>query len=377
MKHYSVAICGAGPVGKTLALLFIHHGMRPEDILLIDAKDEAHAVADKRSIALSYGSQRILTTAGAWPIHSTPIHRIHVSQANTFGRAVITSAEYNLPALGYVAYYRDIMATLHHALHPYRNQLSIHYQTSANQLIQRTGHVELVLNNLQTVSANIVVQAEGGVAAHSSNQEVYQYNQHAIVTNVMVSHPIPYCAYERFTEEGPLALLPQERGYALVWCVRPENSPSLMAANDITFLHALHTRFKDRLGSFIHCSARQVFPLKLSVQHRLPEGRIVAIGNAAQTLHPVGGQGLNLGLRDAWGLSQKLARTTDSSALQHFYKARKADRHRVITLTHQLAQLFTGRHMVKQNVLGLSLSLLDTCPPLKEKLAKQMIYGLR
>jgi 2-octaprenyl-6-methoxyphenol hydroxylase len=216
---------------------------------------------------------------------------------------------------------------------------------------------------------------------------------------VAVSAPLPQRAFERFTDEGPLALLPQTgpaaqitssatagttvptTHYALVWCMRPENAQRLMAIDDAAFLAALQTAFGDRVGRFQHIAARNAYPLGLNADPAAT-ARTVAIGNAAQTLHPVAGQGLNLGLRDASVLARLLANEQSPATLQAFLRERRIDRGATIRLTDTMARVFAGATagmtgVLTQSLMGVSLGAIDAIAPARRVLAEQMMYGRR
>lgn len=381
---FDIAICGAGPVGQTLAALLIKRGISPKRIVLIDAKTSAQAAADVRTIALSYGSQQILQAANAWPVSATEIHQIHVSRRGHFGRTLIDSTEHGVPALGYVARYANILKPLSAELAKYSSELTflrpvkVNAITSGNQADD--SHASIALDDGRIIHATIVVQAEGGVFNDQAPLSQHlDYQQTALIGHVKTSTPIATRAYERFTDQGPLALLPQEDGYALVWCSRPENAARLMALSDDVFLTELQTAFGQRLGRFTSITPRNAFALGLNAQTSAPVGRSISIGNAAQTLHPVAGQGLNLGLRDAFQLAQFLSKSIEPSSLQAFFKARQADRNTTIQLTSQMAQLFASSpdHSLKQALLSSGLGIIDLVTPAQTWLAQQMMFGRR
>ncbi len=223
---YKVAILGAGPVGMALAALLAKRGMDAASIGLIDAKTLSAAIADPRSIALSYGSRLLLEEIGAWPVPATAIHQIHVSRRGQFGRSMIDREEQQVPALGYVTRYGELVTALAGACE--RAGVSAH-------------GVHLTLDDGQAIDAALVVQAEGGVFGEQDGKSITRdYQQTAVIARVSASAPIAHRAYERFTEEGPLALLPQEgtdgQQYALVWCVRPGTASELLALDDAAFL---------------------------------------------------------------------------------------------------------------------------------------------
>ncbi|MGN6390375.1 MAG: UbiH/UbiF/VisC/COQ6 family ubiquinone biosynthesis hydroxylase [Burkholderiaceae bacterium] len=377
---FDIAICGAGPVGMALAGLLIQYGVAPARIALLDARDVEAAAADPRAIALSYGSRQLLESIGAWPIVAHPIEQIHVSRRGHFGRTLIDRADHGLPALGYVTRYGALVAALDAALArvgivPIRPARVMSFEESADAVAL---HLDTGADD-GTIAARIAVQAEGGVfGEHAAKPATRDYGQTAIVAHVAAGAPQPQRAYERFTDEGPLALLPQDDGYALVWCVRPDTALQLSALGDDAFLAALQRAFGDRLGRFLRTGPRRAYPLGLTTQ-AAATARTVAIGNAAQTLHPVAGQGLNLGLRDAAVLARTLSREASPAALRQFLAARRPDRNLTVRLTDALARVFVRGpgNAWPQPLLGTALALTDLIPPAKQALAEQMMFGRR
>jgi len=378
-KVYDIAICGAGPVGQTLALLLLNQNKSKPTILLIDAKSAQDANNDKRTIALSQGSQQILQSAQAWPIKATPIQQIHVSRKGHFGRTLIDSAEHEVSALGYVARYTDILNPLSEAIRQQGEELTVLRPAKVTTITETDTHATILLDDQRSFDAKIVVQAEGGIFSEQEpGTRSHDYQQTALIATITASAPIAGRAYERFTDHGPLALLPQDNGYALVWCVPPQRAADLMALNNELFLQELQKEFGDRLGKFTAATPRAAFALGLNAQTDAPAGRTVRIGNAAQTLHPVAGQGLNLGLRDALQLAKCLRHSVSPAALQEFYQSRQADRAMTIRLTDQMAQIFTSSaNTVPQPFLGAGLGLIDLFTPAKNWLAGQMMFGTR
>ncbi|MFZ6813909.1 FAD-dependent monooxygenase [Undibacterium sp. Rencai35W] len=386
---FNIAICGAGPVGQTLALLLCKQGVAPESIVLFDAKTSSQAEQDVRSIALSYGSQQILSNASAWPVKATNIQQIHVSRRGHLGRSLIDCKDYQIPALGYVARYGDIMMPLQRAL----AQSGIHIQrpVKVSALEETEDRVTLRLQGGSAITAGVVVQAEGGSFADQRQKtQHHDYQQTAIISHITVSQPVAQRAFERFTGQGPLALLPQEDGYALVWCVRPMVAEQLLVLDDVAFKQALQHAFGERLGTILTISVRHSYPLGLNAQAHATR-RTVTIGNAAQTLHPVAGQGLNLGLRDASIMAPLLANCMPltmlqaasgdllSTQLQLFLQQRRTDRQTTIRLTDTMARIFASAPdgALTQSMLGLGLGLLDIIKPAKKILAEQMMFGWR
>ncbi len=384
----TVAICGAGPVGMALAALLARRGMDSQRIALIDARTLDAALADPRSIALSWGSRMLLDDIGAWPPAATAIHQIHVSRAGHFGRSLIDRSEHDLPALGYVTRYGDLVSALAGAC----ERLGVRAIRPARVVdsVETADSVGLTLDDGRVLDAALVVQAEGGLFAPAMGQpqpgpgagaqaSTRDYRQSALIARVAASAPIAHRAFERFTGEGPLALLPQDGAdgcqYALVWCVRPQRAQALLALDEAHFLTQLGEAFGTRMGRFTSVGVRSAYPLGLNSDPRAT-ARTVAIGNAAQILHPVAGQGLNLGLRDAAVLARLLTQDTGPAALTRFADQRHADRSLVVGLTDAMARAF-AHEGPGQALLGLSLGVLDTVSPARHLLAELMMFGRR
>ncbi|MDB5934474.1 MAG: 2-octaprenyl-6-methoxyphenyl hydroxylase [Massilia sp.] len=377
-QSFDVAICGAGPAGMALAALLARRGMAGARIALVDGKSLGQAITDPRSIALSYGSRLLLEEVGAWPLPATPIHQIHVSRRGRFGRSMLDRDDHHLPALGYVTRYGELASALASACE--RAGVTIIRPTRVTGIDEGRDGVVLQLDDGRALDASLAVQAEGGVFGRQEQRALQRdYAQTAVIARVAASAPIAHRAYERFTDEGPLALLPQDGAdglqYALVWCVRPDKATGLLALDDAEFLARLGDAFGARLGRFTRVSARASYPLGLNAEPRATS-RTVAIGNAAQTLHPVAGQGLNLGLRDAAVLARLLARDAGPDQLLEFVAARQADRKLTVGLTDAMARVFADTGPA-QTLLGLSLGMLDAALPARMLLAELMMFGRR
>lgn len=378
MKHdVDIAICGAGPVGLMLSILLVQRGLAPSRILLLDAKQAAAVASDPRSIAISYGSRQLLERAGAWPVPAQAIEQIHVSRRGHFGRTLLDCTDYDLPALGYVTRYGALTTTL--TARAAQLGINVLRPRQVGAVAETADQVTLTLADGTRHSAGVLIQAEGGVFAEQPvRTRHHDYAQSAIVTQVEVSAPLPQRAFERFTSEGPLALLPLEGGYAVVWCVRKESAARLMQFDDTAFLSALGHAFGGRVGAFLQVGPRVVYPLGLNADVAA-SARTVAIGNAAQTLHPVAGQGLNLGLRDAAVLAQHLAAEPGPAAMADFAIRRRSDRGTTIQLTDTMARVFAAapEGALSQSLLGITLGLVDLVGPLRRVLAEQMMFGRR
>lgn len=381
-----VAICGAGPVGLALAALMARRGVDAGRIALVDAKSLGQAISDPRSIALSWGSRMLLDDVGAWPAvqtAATTIHQIHVSRRGHLGRSLMDRAEHKVDALGYVARYGDVVDALARACE--RAGVTVLRPVRVAALAEERDGVVLDLDDGRKLHAKVAVQAEGGVfGAQADKAQRRDYAQTAVIARVTASQPVAHRAFERFTDEGPLALLPQDGAdghqYALVWCVHPERARQLLDLGEADFLRALGDAFGERLGAFTRAAERAAFPLGLNADPKF-SARTVAIGNAAQTLHPVAGQGLNLGLRDAAVLARLLARGIDqdggiADALARFAEERARDRGAIIRTTDAMARVFANTGPL-QAVFGLALAALDTVKPARMLLAELMMFGRR
>ncbi|MFJ5380509.1 UbiH/UbiF/VisC/COQ6 family ubiquinone biosynthesis hydroxylase [Cupriavidus sp. CER94] len=401
-----IAIVGGGPVGLALAcqLLRTTHWR----MTLIDAATPARAARDPRAIALSHGSRQLLEQIGAWPVPAQPIEHIHVSQRGRFGHVKLHHDDYGVPALGHVVKYGDLCQTLERALAraadaaPGRLQRvfetrieHIDQQDDRGErehaaLVRLSGTTHVDQESLPvTYAARIAIQAEGGLF-HQQVQRLARgtevtrrrdYGQTAIIGHVTCSQLQPGWAWERFTDEGPLALLPHEDhgvpGYALVWCCAPEQAQRRLALSDAEFAEELGRAFGTRLGRFTLVGKRHAFPLGLNAAPVTVSGRVAAVGNAAQTLHPVAGQGLNLGLRDAFALADTLRAGCTPQALQTFASRHRLDRAMTIGITDLLPRVFGIGGPLAAHARGASLAALACVAPLKHALARQMMFGAR
>ncbi|WP_414450338.1 UbiH/UbiF/VisC/COQ6 family ubiquinone biosynthesis hydroxylase [Burkholderia sp. 22PA0099] len=384
-----VAIIGAGPVGLALAgWLARRSATQALSVVLVDARDPSASAGDPRAIAVSHGS-RVLLGALGWPGDATPIEHIHVSQRGHFGRTLIDREEHGVDALGYVARYGSLVGTLARAVHATPVQWLT--STTARAPQQDADGVSVTLDTPQgerVLRVRTLVNAEGGLFQDTPRNGVRDerhrrdYAQTAIVGTVSVAAPQPRVAWERFTPEGPLALLPlggpNQADYALVWCCSPDEAARRAALPDAAFLAELGIAFGTRMGRFTQIAGRAAFPLGLAAAPTLVSGRVASVGNAAQTLHPVAGQGLNLGLRDAHTLVDALSEHGATPlALAAFNGRRVLDRRLTIGATDLLARLFTIESRPLAALRGAALTALEFVPPLKAVIARQMMFGQR
>jgi len=368
-----ILIAGGGPVGAALALALEGSG---HSVVLAAASGADSG--DARPIALSYASRLILERLNAWrSLPVTAIETIHVSQQGGFGRTVIRAADCDLPALGYVASYNDLQQCL--LATPCSARLLFGARLSGfdgSRAALQTQNGELAFAPRLTVFADGARIADGRAPpAYSKN-----YRQTAIVAWVRTAQDHRGRAWERFTPEGPLALLPHAARYGLVWTASPERAAQLRALDEPAFLAELHAAFGDRLGAFLETGERASFPLALRYRRDETRPRSLSVGNAAQTLHPVAGQGFNLGLRDAWELA-RLARDARDPGSDDFCvryrRARALDRRAGIAFTDSLVSLFSNSDRLLTLGRGAGLLALDLLPFARRFVARRMIYGAR
>jgi 2-octaprenyl-6-methoxyphenol hydroxylase len=376
---HDLLIIGGGPVGSALALALSDSGLA---VMLLEARRES--VGDRRSLALSYGSRLILERIGAWRevAPATSIESIHVSQRGGFGRALLTASAARLPALGYVAGYGTVRDALARAVSRCE-RLQVRPGARATAMRAEGGCVTVSYaldGRTCSASARLVAVADGGALTQpNAAPKERWYGQSALVADVRTDRAHGNRAYERFTAEGPLALLPVSDGFALIWTAAPERAQRLQALEPHAFLDALQACFGERAGRFVSVSARATHPLALRVADGAHVERVVLLGNAAQTLHPVAGQGFNLGLRDAWELARAALGAPqhigERDFIARFLRSRRIDRRDTILLTDLLVSTFSNDLAPLRWLRGCGLTLLDCLPPAKRDFTGRMIFG--
>ncbi len=390
----SLAVIGAGPVGLSLAL-HAARALPQAAVTVFDSRPEAFDISrDPRTLALSLGSVQLLERLGAWDAASAqPILEVHVSQQPAswapFGEPEmrIRAADEAVPMLGAVLSYGHIVAPLQAAW-------MAACAREPQRLRNRFGAPVAGLKNLGDGSGvevdagiaeryELAVVAEGGVFADQARKAIaHDYRQTAWVGQVTLEGGSPVTAFERFTRQGPVALLPLKRDAAaqraaLVWCVPTDDDP-VAGLTDAQRLTVLSGIFHPAVGRLMGITPLKHFALGLNAERTLVEGRTVRIGNAAQTLHPVAGQGLNLGLRDAFELVRSLAASTDvASVLRRLEWRRAPDRWGMIAATDFLARSFTWELPGLGAARGIGLAALQALSPMKSALARQMMFGSR
>lgn len=377
MPPLDVAVVGAGPVGSTLALLAARDGLTVE---LFEAR--SGPTADRRTLALSHASRERLEEARAWPAaDATPITSIHISQQGGPGRTVIEAREQGLDALGYTVPYATLDAALARRLG--EAGIAVHYGAACEAIALDADGASLRFANGREARARLLVLADGGANAAKIPGIAFHekdYEQHAVVGAVRTDRPHGGRAYERFTTRGPMALLPVEERYALVWTASPAESSRLLALDEPAFLAELQARFGDRAGRFLSIANRGSFPLRLRAINTPVALRTALIGNAAQALHPIAGQGLNLGLRDAGELAASIGAAAreelgSEAMLSGYREARRRDAARGVAFTDLLVSVFGDGRRLTTWGRGLALAALDLFPPARRRLAERMIHG--
>ena len=377
-----IAIIGGGPVGASLALALRDSGLK---VCVLEARPANAASNDARALALSYGSRLLLERIGVWnALHDvSSIRTIHISQRQSMGRAMLRAAELKVPELGYVLPYPALQGALDSALQ--HSNISMIYGASVTQLHGEADNaiIGYQLDDVeQTLHTRLAVVADGGkLLAQAYPPEVRDYGQSALISHITCSAPQAEMAYERFTAQGPVALLPFQTGYELVWTAPHQLAQEMLSWDDAKFLGELQCHFGDRVGEFLTVGKRTCFPLGLKRAPNLfPMPHTVLLGNAAQTMHPVAGQGFNMGLRDAWELAQEILHaapeTLGTDAMLAAYRnQRRTDREAGIRFTDGLVRLFSNDLPLVSAGRAAALSALDCLPFAKRFVAKRMMFG--
>ncbi len=384
MKQWDVVIVGGGMVGASFALALRATKLRTLLIEGVPPDSAAQPSFDERTTALGNGSRQIFDSLGVWQAmeaDASPIRSIHVSDAGRFGVARLDAREQGVPAFGYVVPNRTIGRVLWQALRDSPNvTLAVPAQVKAAALRDEAVELEVLANgSTECIRTSVAVAADGAGsvlrASAGIEADVEDYEQVAIVVNATTDKPNTGEAYERFTPSGPLAVLPTAGGgYTVVWAVRPERAAALTALEDEAFAAELLAAFGWRVGRWTRVGRRNTYPLALSRAAETVAGRVVLIGNAAQALHPVAGQGFNLGLRDAATLAEMLAGAAAApdfpELLARFAEWRAEDRKGVTRFTDGLVKLFGSDLPGAGLVRNFGLLLFDLSPAAKRALSR-------
>ncbi|MEP7328595.1 MAG: FAD-dependent monooxygenase [Betaproteobacteria bacterium] len=381
---HDVAIVGAGPVGGTLALALADAGL---EVIALDARAVGTTLRGDRALALSHGARLIFERLGVWSrLASTPdavtaIEAIDISQMGGFGVTRLAANELGLSALGYVVSYVALQGAIDAALTA--TSTLIHFDSAVTQ-VSGTGEYAMAVvgdHANDPLLARLAVVADGaGTAVAGITRERRDYGQTAVIAKVWMARPHAGVAYERFTSAGPMALLPEGDHYGLVWTMSPDAARVVLDLTDDEFLTRVAASFGARVTGFERVAQRKSFPLALEFARPTTAARTILIGNAAQSLHPIAGQGFNLGVRDAFELGQTILHgdrsALGSRAMVDAYAARRRlDRLAGMAFTHGLTRMFAIEHPAVRWPRGLALALLDVIPPVKKAFTRAMLYG--
>jgi 2-octaprenyl-6-methoxyphenol hydroxylase len=386
-KH--VAICGGGLVGATLAVALAQLDLR---ITLIESHPfgaVAQPSFDERTTALSNGSRRIFQGLGVWPLierEATPIRRIHISDKGRFGFARIEAEQQGVDQLGHVVVNRSMGAALWKQLQAANVEILAPAKVTAVELAGAHRRVicERPTGEQIAIEAQLVVAADGAQSTARESVGIgassWDYEQTAIVTNVVTQRFHDHVAYERFTPSGPLAMLPMTDGRSgVVWTLAPGVAAQVAALSDDDFLARLQEEFGFRLGRLTRVGNRHSYPLSLTRSEAHIAERLAVIGNAAQALHPIAGQGFNLGLRDVASLAEVLADARQSGVpfdagdgllLQRYSGWRDADRSEIVRFTDGLVRAFTQPFAPIKLLRDVGLLAFDLLPPAKAAMSQ-------
>lgn len=387
-----VAIAGGGLVGASLALALA--GLKLKVVLIEAAPFGAvdQPSFDDRTTALSNGSRRIFEGIDVWPLlehEATPIRRVHISDQGRFAFARIDAKEQNLQALGFVVVNRAMGAALWQRLQEESVTILAPARVMSSELTgdYRELRCETGADATVRIEAKLVIAADGAKSAVRESAGIHattwDYGQHALVTNVFTQRFHDHVAYERFTPDGPLALLPMSEGrMGLIWTFSPDTAEKVRSLDDPAFLSRLQQAFGFRLGRFTRVGTRHLYPLSLSRSDEHVAPRLAVVGNAAQALHPIAGQGFNLGLRDAASLAEILADALHASGnepgfdagdgvlLERYREWRAADRQKIVGFTDGLVRLFTQPLGAVKLARAAGLLAFDLLPAAKDALSQ-------
>ena len=385
----NVIIVGGGMAGATLALAISSLSQGKLSVSLIEAAlpEGKHPGFDARAIALAYGTCQYLSSIDIWPAFAdcvTPINHVHVSDRGHAGFVNIDARDYHIPELGNVIELHNAGERLFSLLRKAPG-VSLYCPAKVENVHREQDSVTVTLDNGETIKGDLLVAADGSHSeiGKTCNMQWQQddYGQVAIIANVKTAIDPKGRAFERFTEFGPLALLPMSQGRSsLVWCHQQEHVDEINQWDDETFIQKLQQAFGWRLGQVSLTGKRNCYPLVLRKALNPVSHRVVLVGNAAQTLHPIAGQGFNLGIRDVMQLAEIVVNAHANkqdigsySLLSQYQQARAIDRDKTVTMTDGLVRLFANRCLPLVVSRNFGLMAMEILPPVRDILARQTL----
>ncbi|HCE2175304.1 2-octaprenyl-6-methoxyphenyl hydroxylase [Vibrio parahaemolyticus] len=387
MKQYDVVIAGGAMAGATLALAIEHLSQGALRVAVVEpfkAQSDQHPGFDSRSIALSYGTVNLLRHLELWSAiepFSTPIEHIHVSDRSHAGMTDITKHDVGVEALGYVVELADV-GRVYQELLTHSTAIDLYCPDSAKHITRTQENVTLELASGELLNAKLLVAADGAVSqcCQQIGLELseHDFDQVAVIANIVTQEPHQGRAFERFTENGPVALLPMsDNRMSLVWCLRPDEAQIVMELSESEFLERLQQDFGWRLGAMQKVGLRASYPLLLRHRKQNISHRFAIVGNAAQTLHPIAGQGFNLGIRDVVTLAEELVKQGEDvgryQGLIRFSQRREADRNETIWLTNSLVHVFSNDLLAMRVGRNTALAAMDNLSIFKQPLLRHTL----
>ncbi|EHK9075429.1 2-octaprenyl-6-methoxyphenyl hydroxylase [Vibrio parahaemolyticus] len=387
MKQYDVVIAGGAMAGATLALAIEHLSQGALRVAVVEpfkAQSDQHPGFDSRSIALSYGTVNLLRHLELWSAiepFSTPIEHIHVSDRSHAGMTDITKHDVGVEALGYVVELADVGRVYQESL-THSTAIDLYCPDSAKHITRTQENVTIELASGELLNAKLLVAADGAVSqcCQQIGLELseHDFDQVAVIANIVTQEPHQGRAFERFTENGPVALLPMsDNRMSLVWCLRPDEAQIVMELSESEFLERLQQDFGWRLGAMQKVGLRASYPLLLRHRKQNISHRFAIVGNAAQTLHPIAGQGFNLGIRDVVTLAEELVKQGEDvgryQGLIRFSQRREADRNETIWLTSSLVHVFSNDLLAMRIGRNTALAAMDNLSIFKQPLLRHTL----
>ena len=383
--QFDAVVIGGGPVGCVVALALSRCGLKTA---MLEAQADRTTISDGRTLALSWNSFLILNQLDAWSdeMVSFPIRAIHISDRGNFGQSTVSASDLNLTELGFVVRFQDLLPQLRMELIKQNVETFFHTEATSIKKSEEYSSINITSKGLdKTISSRLVVMADGGQSLNIAGlkyKKSIEYGHKAIVGIVKSDAKPSNIAYERFTDAGPIALLPRGNEFSFVWSVNSDGVDSLLNETDENFLSRFQSAFGDRCGNFTAIREKRSYTLSTKIAEQPSGGGIVIVGNASQALHPIAAQGLNLGFRDAWDLAQLCGQLDEkklnrSETVRDFRRKRRWDRFQTAVFSSSLNRLFSSKMLGMRRGRGLGLLALDLVPLAKKIIIKQLIFGPR